>query len=314
MNTFNPENFLILVVDDLRQNLLLLMEMLEKVGYATTFANSGQAAIERVKNVKPDLILLDLMMPGMDGLEVCQHLQEELSKGEITVIFLTASRDDEHLLKAFEYGAVDYINKPYKTQEILARIKTHLELKHTKDQLMISLKKEAELVKQLEKLSLTDTLTNIPNRRYIMSLITKQFDRARLEEVMFSILILDLDRFKHLNDVYGHLVGDELLKHTAKVIKKYLRPQDHVGRFGGEEFIVLLPETATETALLLGERLRNNIAVNSLLLGTHSLKVTVSIGVASFRSEDTTINKILSRADQGLYQAKQQGRDRVVMI
>lgn len=314
MDNFKPEHFLILVVDDLRHNLYLLMDILEKVGYATTFANSGAAAIERVKSVKPDLILLDLMMPGMNGLEVGEHLKDELSQGETKVIFLTASDNEQDVIKAFEHGAIDYITKPYKQRELLARIQTHLELKHTRDQLKKSLETQSNLVKQLEKSVNTDTLTGFPNRRYMISLIDKQFARARREGVIFSILIVDLDRFKRINDTFGHFIGDEVIQTTAKIAKKSLRARDTLGRFGGEEFIVLLPETDSQEASEVAERLRRYVAATSLSVEKKILKVTVSVGVAYYTVVDTTINDILIRADRSLYEAKEQGRDRVAMI
>ena len=133
MKRFNPEEFLVLVVDDASKNLQVVGAMLDRVGYATTFATSGQQALDRIQTAKPDLILLDLMMPEMDGLQVCKHLKANAAHCEIPVIFLTASHDRDHLLQSFEQGAVDYITKPFHPPELLARVRTHLELKHTKD-------------------------------------------------------------------------------------------------------------------------------------------------------------------------------------
>lgn len=304
MKPFNPEQFLVLVVDDISQNLQVVADILEDVGYDTTFATSGEQALERIAIAQPHLILLDLMMPGMDGFQVCNRLKNDPKLAEIPVIFITASNEKHHLIEAFEQGAVDYITKPFNPPELLARVRTHLELKHTQDQLR-------QCLKELEKLATTDDLTDIWNRRHISELAQQEFNRTCRYNRPFSLLMLDIDTFKTVNDTYGHGVGDQILKIIAKTVLSSLRTVDYFGRWGGEEFVIILPETDGKTAINVAERLRECIAQTVIPVGEQSMQITVSIGVASYQSGDKTIEDILHRADQSLYQAKNQGRNQV---
>lgn len=312
MTAFKPENCLILVVDDVSQNLQLIAEMLEKVGYETTFATSGEQALDRIKDAHPDLILLDLMMPGMNGLEVCDKLKSEPKLAEIPVIFLTASQEQHHLLQAFEKGAVDYVNKPFNPRELLARVRTHLELKYTRDRLRQLLTEQAKLAQELEKLATTDPLTGVWNRRHLFALAQQEMNRALRYERPFSLLLIDIDRFKQVNDVYGHAVGDEVLIVMAENVVNFLRSSDFFGRWGGEEFVVVLPETDLNTALPVAERIREKLANIVIYTGEQKVQITVSIGVARYKWGDTKIYTILQRADQALYKAKNKGRNCVL--
>lgn len=307
IQTYNPENFLILVVDDLPHNLQLILEILDEQGYATTFATGGDQAIERIENTCPDLILLDLMMPEISGIEVCKRIKAEPKYREIPVIFLSASNEYDDLLEALEIGAVDYITKPFKTPELLARVKTHLQLKHTRDKLK-------QVYKELEKLVNTDTLTKIANRRALFRLAEQEFSRAQRYGYIFSVLILDLDHFKNINDTYGHDLGDQALQLVANTILNSLRKVDIFGRYGGEEFVIILPETQLQDALTVGEKIRDLVSKISLSVSARAIKITVSIGVAVYQPEDQNIDMILHRADRSLYVAKDQGRNRVVAI
>lgn len=304
MKPFNPGEFLVLVVDDVSHNLEVIADILEEVGYDTTFATSGEQALERIKTAQPDLILLDLMMPGMNGFEVCYQLKRDSQLEEIPVIFLTASHEKDHLIEAFEKGAVDYVTKPFNAPELLARVRTHLELKHTQDQLR-------QCLNELEKLAITDSLTEIWNRRRISELAQREFNRACRYNRPFSLIIFDIDTFKKVNDTYGHAVGDQVLKIIAKTVLGSLRKVDFFGRWGGEEFLIILPEIEVKTAINVAERLRKCIAKTVIPLEEKSLQVTVSIGVASYQPADKEIDDILQRADQALYHAKNQGRNQV---
>lgn len=305
MQQFNPEKFLILVVDDTVKNLQLVIEILDEVGYSTTFASSGKQALERVQSAKPDLILLDLMMPEITGIEVCKALKSDRLYHNLPIIFLTASNEQNDLVKAFEEGAVDYITKPFKKYELLARVKTHLELKQIRDQL-------EKAYSQLESLVSTDYLTGISNRRHLFQLGEKEFSRARRYHRPLSVLMLDLDHFKKINDTYGHDIGDETLKVVARTIKDCLRSVDGFGRFGGEEFVVFLPETEIEAAGKVGDRIRQAIAAMSIQIEQTTVQVTISVGVATMTEQDQALYHILKRADRALFQAKHQGRNQVV--
>lgn len=307
-----PESFIILVVDDVSYNLSVIGSILEEAGYDTTFAASGPQALERLENVIPDLILLDLMMPGMSGLEVCKILKARQEWAELPIIFLTANQDKESLLQAFEEGAVDYITKPFHVPELLARVRLHLELKETRDRLNKALKEQARLTEALQRLAHIDPLTEVWNRRYLEELAQREFTRAKRYERLFSVLMLDIDYFKKINDTYGHAIGDEALKHLVKVTLNNLRKTDYLGRFGGEEFIAILPETDRVTAWDVAERLRQAIADTLVPHPTDIIQIAVSIGVATYHPSDREFNNILSRSDKALYEAKKQGRNRVV--
>ncbi|MBR8826413.1 MAG: PleD family two-component system response regulator [Gomphosphaeria aponina SAG 52.96 = DSM 107014] len=305
MEEFNPEKFLILVVDDNITNIQLVGSILNKIGYDSTFATNGNLAIERVKSVKPDLILLDLMMPDINGLEVCKIIKSHEEYKDIPIIFLTASNEQENLIQAFERGAVDYIVKPFNKPELLARVRTHLELKHTRDELRKTLI-------ELEKLATTDPLTNLPNRRHFFNLAEKELNQVFRDKHTFSILMIDVDHFTQINNTYLHSIGDEALKLVAKTIHESLRKVDFCGRLGGEEFVVFLPETNTPEAMIVAERLRKLVAEAFLIVNKQKVQMTVSIGVATYDPKDATIDAVLKRADEALYQAKDTGRNKVV--
>lgn len=304
--SFNPKEFLVLIVDDARSNLKVVGAILDSVGYSTTFATSGEQAFERMKKSKPDLILMDIMMPEMDGIEICKKIKEISEYQEIPIIFLTASHEHKMLMEAFKQGAVDYITKPFNSGELLARVKIHLELKSTRDELKKTLI-------QLNKLATTDGLTGVFNRRHLLVLAEQEFNRTRRYDDSFSVLMLDVDHFKLINDTYGHNVGDETLKAIAKATQDMLRDVDLFGRFGGEEFVAFLPETNQDAALTRAEKIRQNIANLNLKLEGNFLSVTVSIGVASNLANDANIDAILKRADLALYEAKRRGRNQVVV-
>ncbi|MEC4813544.1 MAG: diguanylate cyclase, partial [Scytonema sp. PMC 1069.18] len=304
--------YLILVVDDVSNNLQVMAEILEQGGYETTFASSGKQALDRIPLAKPDLILLDLMMPDITGLDVCQKLKSNPDLAEIPIIFLTASTEREHLLQAFEKGAVDYVTKPFHSQELLARVQTHLELKHSREQLKKLLQEQSELIQELERLATTDPLTGVLNRRHLFTLVEQELNRAQRYDSIFSILILDIDHFKKINDTYGHAVGDQILKVMAQTVLNSLRKVDFFGRFGGEEFVAFLPETNIDAAIMVAERIRDRVKAIALPVQEQLVSMTVSIGVAHYQLGDETVDVIIQRADKALYQAKHQGRNRVV--
>lgn len=305
--SFNPEDFLIFVVDDLPQNLKLVGNLLNEVGYSTTFATSGKQVLERIPNCKPDLILLDLMIPDIDGLEICKILKTDPNYQEIPIIFLTVSHDPEHLLDAFNSGAVDYITKPFRKLELLVRVKTHLMLKHTKDELKKALV-------ELSRIARIDPLTGIWNRRSFFEAVEQELKQSLQEESSFFILLLDVDYFKRINDNYGHRVGDRALIALTSVISDALRSEDIFGRYGGEEFAILLRKTDQSAAFAVAERLRNLVAEISLSVDREPVRMTVSIGIAGYKSTDRVIDDIFQRADRALYQAKAQGRNTCCLL
>jgi len=312
--SFKPENFYILAVDDISTNLKLLRVILEPIGYSLTFAKGGHQALERIKASKPDLILLDLMMPEMNGLEVCKELKSDPEYASIPIIFLTASNEQEHIINAFESGAVDYINKPFKKAELFARIRNHLLLKHTIDELQSTQIELQNVLAEVQKLANTDPLTEVLNRRSLFGFAHQEFNRVSRYGPPFSILLMDLDNFKKVNDNYGHQVGDIALCTVVKSIKNSIRNVDFLGRYGGEEFMAILPQTYGEEAFILAERIRTMVANNIIKTDQGNLLLTISIGVSTYSTKDRSLDDMISRADRGVYQAKQQGRNKCCLM
>lgn len=313
MSFSDPKNALILVVDDLKENLCFLAELLELEEYKVICASNGEEALTIINKYIPDLILLDLMMPKMSGIEMCKKLKSNAKFKEIPIIFLTASHETDDLIKSFEAGAADYITKPFNLPELFARVRTHLDLKMTRDQLQASLKEQQKLAQKLEKLATTDSLTEIANRRHFLDLANKELHRTHRYSNGFSLLMLDLDYFKNINDTFGHGVGDEILKNMTKTTAECLRNVDIFGRLGGEEFAILLPETELSQAQNVAERIRKQIAQITFQVQDQMVSITVSIGITVYQAQDCKIEDILKRADHALYQAKKEGRNRIVV-
>ena len=291
----------LLIVDDVPVNCRLLLESL-KGDYKIDIATSGEQALMMVVENPPDLILLDIMMPRMDGYEVCERLKQDSTSQNIPVIFLTARNSKEDEAKGFEWGVVDYISKPFHIPVVKARIKTHLEQK-----------KRCDL---LNRLASIDPLTGIPNRRHFTDVFEVEWRRAIRGGSSMSVMLIDVDYFKQYNDTYGHSAGDECLKQIARSLQSSLnRPGDCAARIGGEEFAILLPETDALGAALLAERVR--AGVESLEIphrGSAQFDfVTVSAGVATTTPKDNMERStLLNAADEMLYQAKERGRNRVL--
>ncbi|MBW4482208.1 MAG: diguanylate cyclase [Tildeniella torsiva UHER 1998/13D] len=475
---FDPAQCLIMAVDDVPANLKVLQELLGAAGYRTTFATRGQQVLDRLNDVKPDLILLDLMMPEMSGIDVCTRLQQNLTTAHIPIIFLTASHEIEHLAQAFECGAVDYVTKPFNAVELLARIRTHLELSQLRkraqfqaqweaisrqivqdihasinlqdilnssvkaiqqlltarrvmvyrscdpqgcqllalsgdglaseicvqglgcpyleqhssgmptlneqqiclieaaplppaggasacranvpqelclpiyqrgqlwgglvvqndpcarswaqqevetltlivQQLEISIQ-HAELHQrlsaanqELERISNTDSLTQIANRRCFDRQLAREWRRLQREQQPLALILCDIDYFKQFNDTYGHPSGDTCLVAVAQALKQCLkRPADLVARYGGEEFVVLLPNTELAGAIEVVEQMQGAIAALAIAdAPTHRL--TLSCGIyAAVPQQSTKATTALALADQAMYAAKQAGRNQYVI-
>jgi len=303
----HPESYLIMVVDDISQNLHLLDQILNTVGYNTTFCTDGQQALDRLAVTQPDLILLDLMMPMMSGIDVCKSIRANPDHRDLPIIFITASNERQHLLEAFEQGANDYVTKPVHALELLARVKTHLSLRQSQKDLRMA-------YQQIEQLALLDPLTEVANRRALGHYAETEFKRADRYGAVFAVMMVDLDHFKTVNDTYGHQTGDECLKLIAHTLKANLRDVDHVGRFGGEEFMVILPETNIDQALVLGERLRHQVVHLCPKINQRVVNLSISVGISIYHKADKSVQEILQRADQALYQAKSAGRNRVCSL
>ncbi|MDD5723642.1 MAG: diguanylate cyclase [Syntrophales bacterium] len=293
----------ILIADDERFNLNVLVDIL-KPDYQIIVAKDGKQVIKRAESNPPELILLDVMMPEMDGYETCKKLKENEQTKDIPVIFITAMKEACNEARGFDLGAVDYITKPFQAAAIIARVKVHLKMKWQTD--------------MLRKMASIDTLTEIPNRQKFEEIFDKEWDRAVRNKNPLSIAFMDIDFFKQYNDTYGHGRGDKCLKEVAHVLADSIRrPTDFVARYGGEEFIAVLPETDIFGAMAIADVLRRNV---ELLKIPHAQSVpldyvTISIGVSSvFPSggfSDSALISIVATADEMLYKAKAGGRNQV---
>jgi diguanylate cyclase (GGDEF)-like protein len=292
----------VLIVDDAPENLVLLQHLLGKEGYDVRVAPGGRLALQSVQVSPPDLILLDVRMPDIDGFEVCRRLKAEDLTRDIPVIFLTALDSAESEGRGLELGALDYIAKPFNPHVVRARVRNHVRYVRQR--------------KLLEKWALVDALTEIPNRRRLVDALEQEWGRALRARHCLSLAMLDLDRFKQYNDGHGHLVGDQALCSVAKLLNAHLhRSGDLVARYGGEEFVMLFPDTTPRGARRLAEGAR--AAVERLGLrqsaGTAQGFLTVSVGGASLVPLRTLPpSELLERADRALYRAKGEGRNRVV--
>ena len=292
------ENRTILAVDDTVENLDILTELLED--YDVIDAISGEEALEILKEEKVDLVLLDVMMPDMDGFEVCRRIRENPETKDIPIIFITAMTDEESIVKAYDMGGNDYVTKPFKKKELLAKIRREFKLQ--------------ELQRELKLMALTDPLTKLYNRRYFMDISKHIVHGAVREKQPLSILLMDIDHFKRINDTYGHDVGDKVLISFANALTGLSRRSDVVCRWGGEEFVALLPNTETQTAKSVAEKIRG--AVERLRVETDSgtVRFTLSIGVSGIDiDKEKSVEPALKRADEALYEAKESGRNCVVV-
>ena len=322
----------ILIVDDNPQNLQVLAQVIEENGYETVLAMNGKQVFEYVSVEKPDLILLDIMMPEMDGYEVCSILKKDSGLVDVPVIFLTAMTEPEDIVKGFEAGGVDYITKPFNALELKIRVKNHLQLKKAQDELkkfneelqnknnelvraneMIETKNSQlkEMMSQLEIASKTDPLTGLYNRRHIMSKIEDEFIRFKRNMRRFCICICDIDYFKKINDTYGHDCGDYVLKMVSKILKETVREQDLVARWGGEEFLLFLPETELEGAKVFAERMREKVEQKIFEYNNIKVSITMTFGLSVF-DKGLSIDKLIQKADKAMYDGKNKGRNLVV--
>ena len=288
----------ILIVDDQKENIDLLMELFRdqyRVAAATTPERALKVA---AGDSPPDIVLLDILMPGMDGYEVCRRLKSDESTRNIPVLFVTAVSEVMDATKGFDVGAVDYITKPFHPPTVKARVRLHLDLK-----------KKHEL---LETYAFLDALTEIHNRRRFEEVIEAEWNRARRSGQPLSLILMDVDFFKSFNDTYGHGQGDECLRRVAKVVAGSLsRTSDFVARYGGEEFMVLLPYTDHDQAMTIAGRLSE--AVDELAIPHGASRaadhLTVSMGVATAHpNQDIGYARIVDTADTALYDAKHAGR------
>lgn len=296
----------VLVVDDNAANRSLLRQELELAEFEVDEASSGKECVEKVRTGWPEVVLLDVQMPVMDGIQTCRSLKQDPATSLVPVLFLTGrSPEEETAVAALRAGGNDFLQKPYSPHILLARVSSQISIYRAHS--------------RLRELAMTDELTGVFSRRFLFEVIRKELKQlSRPGPSVLSCIMIDVDHFKHINDRYGHSGGDEVLRNVGSILRACTRGNDIVARFGGEEFTVLLPATRVEGALLLAEKIRLAVEVQT----RERVAVTISAGVAECESgsKDRTagdasceenMNQLIKCADTALYQAKQQGRNRV---
>jgi diguanylate cyclase (GGDEF)-like protein len=330
------QNPSILIVDDKLTNTQVLSDILQRTGFRVSVASSGEDALLKLKNALPDLILLDVMMPGMNGFETCRHLKADPTTQDIPVIFVSALDRATNKAECFAVGGVDYITKPFEVEEILARVKHQLALRAAKieierlnqeledrvrqrtlqlealnQQLQQEISDRHQAQEQLVYNALHDALTHLPNRTLLMERLEMGLQRAkRYPDHLFAVLFIDLDRFKAINDSLGHQVGDRLLLAIADRLQQLVRSTDTVARLGGDEFIILLdPIQDVNDAIRVAERIHAQLRL-PLQLADREVFTSASIGIAASATHYQQASDLLRDADIAMYRAKEKGKAR----
>lgn len=295
----------ILVVDDDENNRKLLEALLAAEGHAVRSATSGENALAAVAEQLPDLILLDIMLPGIDGFEVMRRLKADSRNRFIPIILVTALEDRESRLKGLEMGAEEFLSKPVERAELLIRVRNLLKVKEHQDFLASH---NATLEEHVQWLANFDVLTGLPNRALLTYRINFALNMAQRSHAQLAVMFLDLDHFKNVNDTLGHHIGDELLKEVAKRLKSAVREQDTVSRLGGDEFILVLPDTDADGAARVAEKLLKVIA-QPCQIEQYEQVITPSIGIVMYPGDGEDVESLFKCADVAMYRAKHDGRN-----
>jgi len=290
----------ILVVDDSELNLQILTGVLQKKAYEVFTTNDGGQVMKIVSNNPVDIILLDIIMPNIDGFEVCRLLKNNHATKDIPIIMVTARTDSESIKKALDLGVFDYIKKPIEEVEVIARVQSALRFKEQLD--------------QLKELSMKDGLTGLYNHSLLIELLEKELaNHTRLEQGI-AFVMLDIDFFKKVNDTYGHQAGDVVLKEVAEILRRSVRKGDIVGRYGGEEFGIVFLNFPKEDVVRTCERIRKKVENYIFNNSKTAMHITISLGVCYKEPERAlSTQEMIQHADEALYQAKGSGRNKVVV-
>jgi len=322
MEMDNSNKPLIVVVDDNPSNIQVIGAVLEEHDYEPAVFTDGLRALNFIEKegANIDLILLDVMMPTINGIDLCKKIKATDKTNGLPVMFLTGKTSTTDIVQGFMAGAIDYVTKPFNMVELLSRVKTQVSLRHIQRQLEeknhmleaeIAIRKEVE--KRLERLATIDTLTDISNRRFFIERAQKVVDKAIMQGEQSSILIIDVDFFKRINDNYGHHIGDTVLTQLGQLFKSICTEQELHGRIGGEEFAILLVGKGIKAAESFAERFRANVESTEADTEFGKLSITVSIGVAQVKGIGDSFDGLMKRADVALYKAKKEGRNRVAV-
>jgi diguanylate cyclase (GGDEF)-like protein len=297
----------VLIIDDSVAVREQIIRTLESFSLFTHYfeAEDGLEGFKKLLTSPVDIILCDLEMPRIDGFKFLSMLKSRPEFQDVPVIILTGMEDRERKIKGLEHGASDYITKPFDHEELVARVKVHLKIKKLQDEL----KRSNEL---LLELSNTDHLTGLFNRRFMMDELDKEVHRCFRKGGNLSLIMLDIDHFKQVNDTFGHLQGDVVLQMMALLLQKELRSYDCAARYGGEEFVAILPDSSLKESVLVADRIRLAVMGTRFNGPLAKLRLTVSLGVASyFKEQIPTVDGFIKMADDALYRAKANGRNRV---
>lgn len=300
-------NRLILVVDDDEDNLALVSGMLEYEGYRVERASSGEEALDKLGSISPDLILLDINMPGISGIDTLKRVR--LRGRYVSVIFISGRSDPAHIIEGLNAGADDYVTKPFDLYVLLARVKAQLRIKDLHDRLTLANARLQELVD-------IDDLTGLLNMRSVYQKLENEISRAKRFHRALGVVMMDMDNFKTVNDTHDHLFGSFVLSEVGKIIRDNIRTVDFAARYGGDEFLIALSETSVEGAALFAERLRESVAKYVFRNKKTSMQLTASLGLCVVEPAGVLIDArtIVRNADNALYQAKRSGKNCVQII
>jgi len=297
----------LLVIDDDFEFVTMMQLMLSLHGFNIDIAYSGEEGLRKIQGNSYDVVLLDVMMPGMSGFEVCKEIRKIKESTQLPVILLTAKGEKDDIIEGINAGANDYITKPFESEILIAKINALVKLKELQDEL----EKKNKL---LENLAITDGLTGVYNYRFFYQKLKEEFERAKRYETPLACIMMDLDFFKNINDKYGHMVGDTVLIELATKITENIRKNDVFARYGGEEFVLLLPHTSENGAYNEAERIRKAVE-NFHFSHVEEGEVKISLGISNYPADYiNTPDDLLKCADTALYKAKKSGRNRTVIF
>ncbi len=307
MNAYEA-GFTVLVADDSPVSRALVQSVLKPRQYTVLVATNGSEALDLFARHRPAMVITDWLMPDLSGIELCQRIRAESADSYTYLILLTGVVEKDKIVKGLEAGADDYLTKPFHADELVARVRAGRRI--------VELQRELEAKSRwLEQLALTDALTGLPNRRAIEDWAARQLKGAARHDYFYWIVMADLDRFKSVNDTLGHEAGDAVLKRFAEILRTHLRKSNNSGRFGGEEFLLVLTHTNADGVRLVVDRIRQQFSGTQFFFGGQSLVVTASFGAAGFLGRTAPdLHHLLAEADRALYLAKSNGRNRLEII